>query len=198
MAGAAQALTPEIMRAPIETRRLILRLPAVDDIPAISRLINDPSIALATGTVRYPYPPFSARSWIAGIGKIGRKGAFHMPYLLTLRSNPRRFAGAASVSIRPGRAPEIGYWLAREFRRKGYASEAARALISLVFETSDAEAVGANVRTVNAASKNVLRSAGMRRIGVGRIKSLQLGRYVPVILFRIERKDWERSRTRRH
>jgi hypothetical protein len=38
----------------------------------------------------------------------------------------------------------------------------------------------------------------MRRVGVGRIKSLQLGRYVPVILFRIERKDWEQRRTRRH
>ncbi|MGF1621343.1 MAG: GNAT family N-acetyltransferase [Rhodomicrobiaceae bacterium] len=198
MTGIAQSLTPEILRAPIETRRLILRLPAVDDIPAISRLINDPVIAHATGTIRYPYPPSSAWSWIAGIGKIGRKGAFHMPYLLTLRSNPRLFAGAAGVSIHPARPPEIGYWLGRDFRRKGYASEAARALISLVFEKSDADAVGAGARTVNPASQHVLRSAGMRRVGVGRIRSLQLGRYVPVILFRIERKDWEQRRTRRH
>jgi RimJ/RimL family protein N-acetyltransferase len=198
MTGIARLLTPEILRARIETRRLILRQPSVDDIPAISRLVNDPVIAAATGTIRYPYPPSSAWSWIAGIGKIGRKGAFHKPYLLTLRSNPRLFAGVAGLSIRPGRPPEIGYWLGRVFRRKGYASEATRALISLVFEKSDAKAVAANVRTVNPASQHVLRRAGMRRVGVGRIRSLQLGRYVPVILFRIERKDWEQRRTRRH
>jgi len=40
----------------------------------------------------------------------------------------------------------------------------------------------------------VLKAAGMRRVGLGKIKSAQLARYVDVVLFRLERRDWERKR----
>jgi RimJ/RimL family protein N-acetyltransferase len=167
-----------------------LRRPKRADIPALCRLVNDPVIAVNTARIRYPYPPSSARCWFAAIGN-SRNGGFDIPYLMALRSNPRLFAGAAGFSIRPGRAPEIGYWLARDHRGRGYASEAARRLVEFLFDNG-AEAVGANARTTNIASQRVLQAAGMRRLtGRGRIKSLQLGRYVPVVLFRVERNDWE-------
>ncbi len=63
--GMAEELTAEALRAPIHTRRLILRVPVAADLVAISRLINDPAIAQNTGLIRYPYPVISGRRWIA-------------------------------------------------------------------------------------------------------------------------------------
>jgi len=129
----------------IETRRLIMRPPAYDDIPAICRLINDPEIALNTRMIRYPYPARSAWDWIRRTNQPSRRGR-HMPFILTLRSNPRIIIGAAGLSAGSTRPPEIGYWIGRPYRRQGFASEAARAVVSLVFANSDADAVGANAR----------------------------------------------------
>ena len=48
-------LSSEAAQAPITTRRLLLRLPGRDDIPALSRLVSDPVIAGFTAQIRYPY-----------------------------------------------------------------------------------------------------------------------------------------------
>ena len=183
----------ELLRAPIETRRLILRPPVADDLVAVSRLINDPVIARHTGLIRYPFPPMSAWQWLASAWRV-KGGRQHMPYLLTLRSNPRLIAGAAGITLRQGGAPSIGYWVARAHRGRGFATEASRALISALFSKTDIPAVAATARTVNIASQRVLMGAGMAKVGRGQIKSAQLGRYVPVIVFQIDRKSWEITR----
>jgi RimJ/RimL family protein N-acetyltransferase len=185
-------LTPDVLPRTIETRRLILRPPTADDIAAISRLINHPEIALNTAAIRYPFPPISARAWLARAGRI-EKGAFHRPYLLVLRANPRLFAGAVGVTAKPGHPPEIGYWLGRPYRRKGYASEAARALISTVFSNSAVAAVSAAAQISNVASRRVLEASGMHRVGRDRINSVQLGRYGPGVVYRLERDAWSNS-----
>ena len=157
--GAVEGLTAEALRAPIHTRRLILRLPVASDLVAISRLINDPVIAQNTGLIRYPYPVSSGRKWIAAVHRAAGP-SFHMPYLLTLRSNPRLIAGAVGISVRENGIPTIGYWVAKPYRRRGFASEAARAVIQLAFSRSDVTAIGATARTSNAASQRVLERTG--------------------------------------
>jgi len=183
----------ELFRAPIETRRLILRPPVADDLVAVCRLVNDPVIARHTGFIRYPYPPISAWQWLQSAWRV-KGGRQQMPYLLTLRSNPRLIAGATGITLRQGGAPSIGYWVARAHRGRGFATEALRALISALFSNTDVPAVAATARTVNIASQRVLMAAGMAKVGRGQIKSAQLGRYVPVIVFRIDRKSWEMTR----
>jgi RimJ/RimL family protein N-acetyltransferase len=183
----------ELLRAPIETRRLILRPPVADDLVAVCRLVNDPVIARHTGFIRHPYPPISAWQWLESAWR-PKGGRVQMPYLLTLRSNPRLIAGAAGINLKQGRAPSIGYWVARAYRGRGFATEASRALISGLFSKTDVPAVVATARTVNIASQRVLMAAGMAKVGRGQIKSTQFGRYVPVLAFRIERKSWEMTR----
>jgi len=185
-------LTPDVLPRSIETRRLILRPPTAGDVAAISRLINHREIALNLSAVRYPYPPISAWGWLASAQRVGN-GAFHRPYLLHLRANPRLFAGVIGLTARADSPPEIGYWLGRPYWRKGYASEAARALISAIFSKSDVAAVGAKAHIRNIASQRVLKASGMRRVGRARDKSVQLGRYVPVLVYRIERDAWLQS-----
>jgi ribosomal-protein-alanine N-acetyltransferase len=186
-------LTPESLSIPIGTRRLILRRPTRNDLRAVCRIVNDPSIAFNVGTIRYAYPPISGWRWLSSQGRI-ENGAFHIAYLLTLRSNPRHFAGAAGITVRSGGPPEIGYWLGRDYRRKGFAAEATGALIARIFTESDAPAVVATARTTNVASQRVLLAAGMTRVGYRRGMILQLGRYVPLLLYRIDRQMWEKRK----
>ncbi len=190
-----EELEAEALRVPIHTRRLILRVPVAADLVAISRLINDPAIAQNTGLIRYPYPVISGRRWIATIHAAAGP-SFHMPYLLTLRSNPRLIAGAVGITAKKSGIPTIGYWVAKPYRRRGFASEAARAMIQLAFSRSGVTAVAASARTSNTASQRVLEGTGMRRVGYGRIKSVQLARYVPSFIYRLDRTAWENDRGR--
>jgi RimJ/RimL family protein N-acetyltransferase len=186
-------LTAEMLRAPIDTRRLILRVPVASDLAAIGRLINDPVIAANTGLIRYPYPVSSGRRWLASaMAASGER--FHLPFLLTLRSNPRLIAGAVGITAGKGAIPTIGYWVAKPYRRKGFASEAARALIDVAFARSGVPAIGASARTLNTASQRVLEAVGMQRIGRGRIKSAQHGRYLAAFTYRLDRTAWEKTR----
>ena len=190
--GMAEGLSAEALRTPIHTRRLILRLPVASDLVAISRLINDPVIAQNTGLIRYPYPVRSGRKWIAAVHAEAGP-SFHVPYLITLRSNPCLVAGAVGISVREHGLPSIGYWVAKPYRRRGFASEAARAVIQLAFSHSDVTAIGATARTSNAASQRVLERTAMQRVGRGRIKSVQLGQYVPTFKYRLDRISWEKA-----
>jgi ribosomal-protein-alanine N-acetyltransferase len=186
-------LLAELLREPIRTRRLILRLPVASDLAAICRLINDPVIAENTSLIRYPYPVISGRRWIASAQKASGP-SFHLPYLMTLRSNPRLVTGAVAIDGNDPDVPTIGYWVAARYRRRGLASEAARAMIRLAFSRSGATAIGASARISNAASQRVLEAIGMRRVGRGRIRSAQLGRYVPTFIYRLDRTAWENAR----
>ena len=185
-------LMAEALREPIRTRRLILRLPVASDLAAICRLINDPVIAANTGLIRYPYPVISGRRWLTSVHAAAGP-SFHMPYLLTLRSNPRLIAGVLGISGSENRIPTIGYWVAKAYRRRGFVSEAARALIDVTFSRSEATAIGASARISNAASQRVLEAIGMRRVGRGRIRSAQLGRYMPTFIYRLDRALWENA-----
>jgi len=186
-------LTADMLREPICTRRLILRLPVASDLSAICRLINDPAIAENTGLIRYPFPVISGRRWINSAQNAAGL-SFHVPYVLTLRSNPRLIAGAVGISVSENHIPTLGYWVSKSYRRRGFASEAARALIDVAFSWGAAPAVAASARTSNAASQRVLEAIGMRRVGRGQIKSAQLGRYVPTFVYRLDRTAWENAR----
>jgi RimJ/RimL family protein N-acetyltransferase len=64
------------------------------------------------------------------------------------------------------RVAELGYWIAPGHRRKGYATEAARALCEVGFRTLRLHRIEARAFTRNHASIRVLEKAGLRREGV--------------------------------
>ena len=59
-------------------------------------------------------------------------------------------------------AVEIGYEIAPEYRNRGFASEAAQALIGFAFSQATVRAVMAHTLAAHSASTRVLRKAGMR------------------------------------
>jgi RimJ/RimL family protein N-acetyltransferase len=177
--------------ARITTRRLILRLAARNDVPALSRLMNDPAIALGHGEVRYPSTPISVLRLLEG--NPTNPGCVTLRYVIVLASNPRIIIGSTNISIIPNWLhPFIGYWIAKPFRGRGFATEAARALTETIYRESTVDVVAANCVVTNAASRRTLERAGMRRsIRRNTVKLAQVNRFVPSFFYSVTRKDWD-------
>jgi [ribosomal protein S5]-alanine N-acetyltransferase len=143
----------------LETERLLLRVPSLDDVPAIQRIANHPEIARTTLNIPHPYPDDAAEIWISNLLASDEQ---HYTFLLALKENGTLIG---SIGIHPherfSRA-EIGYWLGVEFWNKGYMSEACRKVIDFGFETLGLERIQAGYFTENIASRRVMEKAGMQ------------------------------------
>ncbi len=168
----------------LETQRLVLRAPQLEDAKAVAALANDRRIAENTARIPHPYRIADAESWIIAAGA-ALEGE---TYLITLAN--RTLVGGCGFDMRDGPVPEIGYWLGTRYWGKGYATEAVRALIDHAFTDLDHQALQSCVRVTNPGSRRVLEKCGFQWTGVGLCRIRALGSSVPVDRFRLERGIW--------
>jgi len=91
---------------------------------------------------------------------------------------------------------EIGIWIAPDYQRKGYGTEATKLLVDLLFEEYPINKVYAFVNAENAPSIKVLERLGFKR--EGRLRKHVWKRdgsgYTDLYVYGILRREWERSR----
>ncbi|NLV11401.1 GNAT family N-acetyltransferase [Halomicrobium sp. HM KBTZ05] len=75
---------------------------------------------------------------------------------------------------------ELGYWIAPDYHRNGYATAAARALVDYAFTERRLHKVYANAFAFNEGSQRVLQKVGFEREGVHREQAFVDGEYVDV------------------
>jgi RimJ/RimL family protein N-acetyltransferase len=167
----------------LETKRLVLRAPQLVDAKAVAALANDRRIAENTARIPHPYGFADAEGWIAGSNRQPGDSTF----VITLADGT--VIGGCGLDIREG-TPEIGYWLGVRYWKKGYATEAVRALIDHAFADLDHTALHSSVRVTNPASRRVMEKCGFQWTGVGLCRIRSLGSSVPVDRFRLERGIW--------
>ncbi|MBL7495471.1 GNAT family N-acetyltransferase [Frankia sp. CNm7] len=93
------------------------------------------------------------------------------------------------------RGGEIGYVLHPDLHGKGYATEAARALLALAFDEFGLRRVTARIDAENHASAAVLRKLGMRQEAVLVENEWFKGRWSTEIDFAILEREWRAPRT---
>ena len=99
--------------------------------------------------------------------------------------------GACGLELRDGQTPSIGYWLGQPHWHKGYATEAARALIDHAsFGDLEHETLHASARVTNPASRHVLEKCGFQWTGVGLCRIRAIHSSAPVDRFRLDRRVW--------
>ena len=167
----------------LETERLVLRAPRLGDAKAVAMLANDRRIAENTARIPHPYRTGDAEDFIALANR-----ASETIFLITLRNGT--VIGACGVSDVAGQTSELGYWLGARFWSKGYATEAARAVIDHAFEELECEAVQSCARVTNPASRRVLEKCGFQWTGVGLQRIRALNSSAPVDRFRLDRGLW--------
>jgi RimJ/RimL family protein N-acetyltransferase len=171
----------------LETERLTLRAPCLEDAKAIAALANDRRIAENTRRIPHPYTRADAEAFINWSCKPGGEMA-----LMIMRDGT--LIGGCGLGLLDGPAPEIGYWLGVPHWGKGYATEAVRALIDYAFTELNHTALQAGARVTNPASRRILEKCGFQWTGVGLCRIRAIASSAPIDLFRLDRGLWSSLR----
>lgn len=165
---------------PITTARLVLRRLAAADAPAVTRLVNDYSVAGNLARVPFPYREELALEWIGSAGEQADSGdAYHLAI-----TQEGALVGCIGLTLKRQALPELGYWIGRKFWGQGFAREAAKGLLDWAQDKLGLSEIEASALTDNLASQSVLRHLGFVETGKGVQQFLSRNRNMPVVMFR--------------
>jgi ribosomal-protein-alanine N-acetyltransferase len=150
----------------METERLVLRPFRLEDATEVQRLCGAREIAAGTLMIPHPYPDGAAEAWIAGHAEAFDRGAVELA--IETRADAA-LIGAIGLNLeREHERAELGYWIGVPYWRRGYATEAARAMLDYAFAERGLNRVYAFHITHNPASGRVLQKLGMTHDGTHR------------------------------
>jgi len=165
------------------TERLVMRPPHVDDIPDLARFAANRRIADMLARMPHPYGEAEAHAFVAAAAE-RTEGCV---YAVTSAENGA-LLGCAALNVNAS-GLEIGYWIGEPHWGRGYATEAAHALVDHGFRASGARLMQASCRVINPASRRVVQKCGFHYAGQGMVHSLAAGR-VAVERYVLDRKTW--------
>ena len=82
--------------------------------------------------------------------------------------DPARAVGATSLMLRRAEVADLGYWLVRDARGRGFGRETVELLVPWVLREMGVDAIEAFVRPANYASQRILDGCGFFMIGLRR------------------------------
>jgi RimJ/RimL family protein N-acetyltransferase len=144
-------------------------------------------VADNTLTIPHPYPEGEAEAWIAGHPAAFRSGDL---VIFAVTTPEDGLVGAAGLMLeQEAGIAELGYWIGVPFWGRGYATEAARAVVRYGFDALALERIAARAFSRNPASSRVLRKIGMMHEGTQRKALLKSGELLDMELYAILRED---------
>lgn len=175
----------------IRTPRLLLRRLQHGDAEALWRYRSDPAVAKYQGWENY--------SEDQAITMVREQSGFEPGFagtwfqLAVVQHETNELIGDIGIHTLPpdGRQSELGFTLARDHQRKGYASEAVTAVLNYLFTKLEQHRVVASVDPENEASIALLRRLGFRQEG-RHCQSVWLkGAWQDDLQFALLRAEWE-------
>src|SRR5262245_55275775 len=210
-----ERLPAETYQVPVlETERLRLRPARLADARAIAALANDRRIAENTARIPHPYTLDDAEAFLTSAVRSETETAFAITLARDVRdpekacpgldpgwepvfgqdhapNNGRStLIGMCGLEWHPGEEPEIGYWLGVPYWGRGYATEAARAVIDHAFEDLRLDLLIAGARVSNPASRRVLEKCGFQWTAVVLTRIRAIASAAPIDRFRLDRGLW--------
>ena len=173
--GAKRQIMVEIVNTP----RLVLRPLQDSDAEPLFALLANWSVVQFLATPPWPYSIDDARSFI---DRHRRLATSERALAITLNGRligciglPTRQAGRTQRAS----GPHLAYWLGVPHWGRGYATEAARGLLSHAFETLEGDTIYSGVFTENSASMHVQRKLGFVHDGETTLYSRPRGAELP-------------------
>ena len=171
----------------LQTKRLLLRPFVLADAPTVQRLAGDREVASTTLNIPHPYEDGMAEAWIET----------HAPnweakknLALAVTAEADELVGAVSLRLRlDHRRGELGYWIGVPYWNRGYATEAAGALVAYGFNELGLNRIEAQYITRNPASGRVMEKLGMKREGVRRQHILKWDKLDDLALYAVLASD---------
>ena len=164
-----------------------LRYPRIGDYPAWAKLRGESRQFLS------PWEPVWAddeltrgafRRRIKRYQKETRQDSAYVFFVLR-ESDDALLGGVTLSNVRRGvtQCCTLGYWIGAKFARKGYMTQAVKALVPFVFRTLGLHRIEAACLTDNDASKKLLARTGFRQEGLARRYLLINGAWADHLLF---------------
>ena len=144
----------------LETKRLILRELTEKDFSDLYEVLSDSDV-----TAHYPYTFDEKRvkSWIERNIERYKTDGFGL-WAVVLKENGRMIGdcGITIQNIDGEKLPEVGYHIHKDFRRKGYASEAAAGCIEYGFSNLGFDKIYSYMKYTNEPSCRTAEKNGMK------------------------------------
>lgn len=162
----------------LSTARLSLRPLCARDAGRIAALAGDADVARMTARIPYPYAPEQALAWIASLDRNELvRGIFA----------GRTLVGACGYTLAGNGSAELGYWIGKPYWGRGYATEAAGALVSRGFGEAGLTRLTCGHLVDNPASQRVIQKLGFRRFGFDRVWCEARGESVSAVRYELLR-----------
>jgi [ribosomal protein S5]-alanine N-acetyltransferase len=165
-------VTEALMIPTLETERLKLRAFTLEDANIFERLVAPREVT--DGTLSFPHPV--PEGW--GVERINRMlethaSSEHIEFAICSRATGELIGGIGLGITARHKRGSLGYWLGVDHWGKGYATEAARAVLRYGFSELGLHRIEAGHYPRNPTSGRVLEKIGMRREGVLRAHLLK-------------------------
>ena len=157
-----------------ETERLILRPFDEEDVDAVFAMRSDEDV------MRFIRPIQTERgetiNWIRMLSE--KWDTENIGFCAVVEKKTGNFAGWCGLwRLKETGEFEVGYAIAKNFQRKGYAAEAARRILDYGFNELDLEKIVAVAYPENEASQNVMKRLGMKYVKTGEFYEKNLVQY---------------------
>ena len=163
------------------TERLLLRPGFPEDAPALAAAIADQAVVRNLAVVPWPYTLRDAEAFLAS----PRDPVLPSFLIFERTAGAPQLVGSCGLARRPSGAVEVGYWIARPFWGRGFATEACAALIGIAKTLGLAQLEGSHFLD-NPASARVLEKLGFAPVGIVAPRmSCARGAEVPARLMRL-------------
>ena len=161
---------------PLLTERLLLRSFTLEDAADVQRLAGDRDIAATLANMPHPYEDGMAEKWIRSCYEKFEKNEA-LNFAITLITEKNLIGGIALRLDQKNERAELGYWIGKPYWNRGYATEAAKAMVAYSFEVLKLNRIYAYHFTRNPASGRVLEKVGMRYEGYRRQHTKKWGNF---------------------
>ena len=164
-------------------KKTVLRAIEPSDKGLLLELINDPNIEKMLGGNSYPVSEAGQAKWIAD--QIGRNDVLRC--IVADRNTPDQGIGTVILSDidQKNGVAQVHVKLAVACQRKGYGTDALKALIDYAFKQMRLHCVYAHVLSYNEPSQRLFRKCGFRKEGVLRARAYKDGNYIDTISYSV-------------
>jgi RimJ/RimL family protein N-acetyltransferase len=180
------------MTATITTERLLLRPIEPADAAALVCGLNNFAVSRWTARIPFPYGEKDAAEFIA-LCAVEKPGVLRRA--ITVDGQLIGVIGLESED--GGKTLEIGYWIAEPQWGKGYASEAARAMVDHAFGEMGCTAITARYTIGNTGSRRILLGLGFAELGEATCTSRATASDNLAMQLALSRSGWAQAKGRR-
>ncbi len=167
----------------LKGKSISLRKLRLSDDSSIFHNVSDRTITKGMGSFPYPFP-------MERVHKMIRRSLYNIRagkgYALGIVPNDiGQVVGIVSIDItsRKNKCGSVAYWIGKDYRRKGYTSEAVRLMLSFGFKMLKLHRIEISHFSNNDASKGLIQKSGFRFEGIARKSVLKGKRWLDLCIY---------------